>query len=256
MNNRDSLHDFFALIRHNKGKMCLEVKDMKYGEVVHGRLNKRVNRFIAEVFINGIKEQVHIKNTGRLKELLQHDAEVLLELSENPNRKTRFSLIAVDKNGSWVNVDSQAPNAVAFEALKDGKLTEFGLVKSVKREVTYGASRFDLYFEKDDEKGFIEVKGVTLEKSGIALFPDAPTSRGTKHILELVKAAHEGYTSAILFVVQMKGCHAFTPNREMDAAFTEALLHASQQGVQILAYDSIVKEDELILNQPLPVSLV
>lgn len=228
---------------------------MKYGEIVHGRLSKRVNRFIAEVFINGIKEQVHVKNTGRLKEVLRPDTEVLLELSNNPARKTRFSLIAAAKNGSWINVDSQAPNEAAFEVLKAGKLPEFGLVKSAKREVTYGDSRFDLYFEKDGDKGFIEVKGVTLEKSGIALFPDAPTSRGTKHAYELAKAVHEGYTAAILFVVQMQGCRAFSPNKEMDGDFAAALLQAAQQGVQILAYDSIVKEDEFVLGGPLPVRL-
>lgn len=240
-----------------KNTTCLEVKiNMKYGKIVRGRLDRKINRFIAEVFIDGIKEQVHIKNTGRLKELLVLGAEVLLELSNNPNRKMRFSLIAVAKNGSWVNIDSQAPNAVAFEALKAGKLTEFGgLVELVKREVTYGDSRFDLYFEKGSEKGFIEVKGVTLEENGVAMFPDAPTARGTKHVLELAQAAHEGYTTAILFIIQMKGCRAFSPHREMDAAFADALLEASRQGVQILAYDSIVKEDELVLGEKLPINL-
>lgn len=230
-------------------------EDMKYRKIVHGRLDKRINRFIAEVFISGVRETVHIKNTGRLKELLQHNVEVLLEESDNPNRKTRFSLIAAAKNGGWVNVDSQAPNQTAFEALEVGKIQEIGCVNSLKREVTFGASRFDLYFEKQNEKGFIEVKGVTLEKNGVALFPDAPTSRGAKHVLELAKAVHEGYTGAILFVVQMKGCHAFSPNREMDPAFTAALFQAASEGVQILAYDAIVKEDELVLDQPLPVYL-
>jgi sugar fermentation stimulation protein A len=228
---------------------------MKYGKIVRGRFDRKVNRFIAEVFVDGTKEQVHIKNTGRLKELLQHDVEVLLEHSDNPGRKTRFSLIAVVKNGSLVNIDSQAPNVVAYEALKAGKLTEFGLVELVKREVTYGDSRFDLYFEKGNEKGFIEVKGVTLEENGIALFPDAPTSRGTKHVLELAKAVHEGFTAAILFVVQMKGCRAFAPHRELDVAFADALLEASKQGVRILAYDSIVRQDELILDGPLQICL-
>ncbi|MFB6466396.1 DNA/RNA nuclease SfsA [Cytobacillus sp. Hz8] len=228
---------------------------MKYGTIVHGRLIRRVNRFIAEVEINGIMELVHIKNTGRLKELLQPFVEVLLEVSDNPNRKTRFSLIAVKKKGDWVNVDSQAPNMVAFEALTSGNLQEIGPVSFAKREVTYGDSRFDLYYEKDNEKGFIEVKGVTLEKDGFALFPDAPTSRGTKHVLELAKAVRAGFAGTILFVVQMDGCHAFTPNREMDAPFADAILLAAQQGVQILAYDSIVTEDELVLGNPLPVHL-
>lgn len=228
---------------------------MKYRKIAHGRLERRVNRFIAEVFINGEKEQVHIKNTGRLKELLQPDAEVLLEQSDNPNRKTKFSLIAVAKNDSWVNIDSQAPNQVVFEALKEGKIQEFDSLQSLKREVTYKDSRFDFYVEQHDKKGFIEVKGVTLEENGVALFPDAPTARGTKHLLELIKAIDEGYTGTILFVVQMKGCRAFAPHREMDPAFAQALRQAAQHGVQILAYDAIVKEDELILDQPIPVSL-
>ncbi|MBM4761740.1 DNA/RNA nuclease SfsA [Bacillus sp. B15-48] len=215
---------------------------MKYGNVVPGHFYKKINRFIAEVYINGVKEQVHIKNTGRLKELFQEDAEVLLEQSDNPNRKTRYSLISVAKNDSWVNIDSQAPNSVAFEALKEGKISEFGKVSKLKREVTYGASRFDVYFEKEGKKGFIEVKGVTLEDNGVAMFPDAPTTRGTKHILELAKAVQEGYHCTILFVVQLKGCRAFIPNREMDSSFADVLLQASRQGVQILAYDVLSKK--------------
>ncbi|GGG06604.1 DNA/RNA nuclease SfsA [Paenibacillus aceti] len=228
---------------------------MKYTNIVHGRFERKVNRFIAEVFIQDIKEQVHIKNTGRLTELLQPGVEVLLESSDNPSRKTRFSLIAVDKYGSWVNIDSQAPNRMAFEALQAGKLAEFGVVNHVQREVTYGDSRFDLYFEKGEEKGFIEVKGVTLEQDGVAMFPDAPTSRGSKHVLELIKAVQEGYTAAILFIVQMKGCHAFTPYREMDPTFADALRQASLQGVQILAYDAVVEEETCLLDAPLPVHI-
>ncbi|MBY7145085.1 DNA/RNA nuclease SfsA [Virgibacillus sp. NKC19-3] len=228
---------------------------MKYGEIVHARLHKRINRFIAEVFMDGKKEQVHIKNTGRLTELLHPGAAVILEQSGNPNRKTRFSLIAAAKNGSWVNIDSQAPNRVAFEAITVGKIPNFSKVNVVKREVTFGASRFDLYVEQENRKGFIEVKGVTLEKDGIALFPDAPTLRGAKHVWELARAALEGYTCTVLFVVQMKTARALVPHREMDAAFADALLEASRKGVQILAYDSIVTEDELVLDKAIPVYL-
>lgn len=229
---------------------------MKYGEIVHGQFGRWINRFIAEVTINGVIERVHIKNTGRLKELFLPNAEVLLECSDNQNRKTKYSLTAVAKNGRWVNIDSQAPNMVAFEALKEGKIAEFGVVGTVKREVTYGASRFDLYFEQGNQKRFIEVKGVTLEKDGIAMFPDAPTTRGTKHVLELAKAAQEGYKCAILFVVQLKGCRLFVPNRETDSAFADALLQAKQAGVQILAYDTIVTEEELVLDHSIPVELI
>jgi sugar fermentation stimulation protein A len=228
---------------------------MKYGKIIHGRLERRINRFIAEVYIDGKKEKVHIKNTGRLKELLQPGAEVLMEYSDNPNRKTKYSLITAAKNDKWVNIDSQAPNTVVFEALKNGEVPEFTALQLVKREVTYGASRFDIYFERGEERGFIEVKGVTLEKAGTAMFPDAPTARGTKHILELIKAAREGYTAVIFFLVQMKGCSTFMPYAAMDEAFANAVRKASQEGVRILIYDCIVKEDELILDRPIPLKM-
>ncbi len=238
-------------------KVFRKWKYMKYGEIIHGRFYKRLNRFIAEVSIDGAIERVHIKNTGRLKELFLPEAKVLLERSNNnPDRKTKFSLVAVDKNDQWVNIDSQAPNKVAFEALQAGVISEFGLVKSVKREVTFGGSRFDLYFEQDEQKGFIEVKGVTLEKDGVAMFPDAPTIRGTKHVLELAKAVQEGYSCAILLVIQLKGCQYFKPNRETDPKFADALRYAAQAGVQILAYDTIVKGNEMILNRQVPVHLL
>lgn len=228
---------------------------MKYNNVINGQFVKRINRFIAEVSIHGVREHVHIKNTGRLKELLRPEAHVLLEKSNNPNRKTKYSLIAAKKNGHWTNIDSQAPNQVAFKALKEGKIKEFQNVHMIKREVTYGDSRFDLYFETNDKERFIEVKGVTLERNGVAMFPDAPTLRGTKHARDLIKATQEGYTAVVLFVVQMKGCHMFTPHQEMDKVFTEALLEAHRCGVHILAYDTIVKQDELIFDQPIPVQL-
>ena len=161
---------------------------MKYGKVVEGLFDRRINRFIAEVFIGGFKEKVHIKNTGRLKEILQPGAEVLLEYSDSPQRKTKFSLIAAKKSRTWVNIDSQAPNKVAYESIKEGKISEFGKVDLLKREVTYGSSRFDLYFEKEKEKGFIEIKGVTLERDGIAMFPDAPTTKRNKACLRIDKS--------------------------------------------------------------------
>ena len=228
---------------------------MLYGETSVGRLHRRVNRFIAEVIVDGMIKQAHITNTGRLTELLQPDTKVLLEVRDNPGRKTRFSLIAAEKDGHWINVDSQAPNAVAYEALSAGQLAELGSVRLAKREVTYGDSRFDLYYEKGDEKGFIEVKGVTLEKDGVAMFPDAPTTRGTKHVLELAKAVLEGYAGTILFVVKIPGCRSFAPNREMDPFFADAVLQVSRQGVRILAYNMISAEDEWILAKPIPVSL-
>lgn len=231
-------------------------EEMKYGEIVHGCFEKRLNRFIAEVFINGVKMRVHIKNTGRLKELLQPGVKVLLEVSDNPNRRTKYSLIAVEKNNMWINIDSQAPNTIVFDALQNGDIVEISNLQLVKREVTYGASRFDIYYENDKEQGFIEVKGVTLEKSGVAIFPDAPTAGGTKHVLELIEAVREGYGAVILFLVQMKGCYVFRLHTEMDPAFADAIHKASKEGVRILAYDCVVKEDELILGQPVSVKLL
>lgn len=228
---------------------------MKYGEIVHGKFKKRLNRFIAEVEVQGKEERVHVKNTGRLKELLLPDANIVLEVSANSNRKTRCSLIGVEKNKRWVNIDSQAPNQTVLEAVQDGLISEIGDVLSVKKEVTYGTSRFDIAFEKEKAKGFIEVKGVTLEREGIALFPDAPTQRGTKHVLELATAAQEGYESIILFLIQLDGCHAFVPNWETDTTLANALCYAKEHGVQILAYDTIVNEKELILNKEIPVYL-
>ena len=228
---------------------------MKYRDVVQGRLLRRVNRFIAEVEVDGVAEHVHVKNTGRLKEILLPDTVVMLEVSDRPERKTRYSLIAAAKCDGWVNIDSQAPNVAAYEALQAGLLSELGQVQAIRREVTYGDSRFDLYYERSGEKGFIEVKGVTLEKDGIAMFPDAPTVRGTKHITELTKAVQEGYSGAILFVVAMKGCHAFSPYKAMDPAFAETLALAAQHGVQVWAYDAVVMENEMILDQPLPVTV-
>lgn len=228
---------------------------MKYGEIVPGKFKKRLNRFIAEIEVQDKIEQVHVKNTGRLKELLLPNANVVLEVSDNPNRKTRYSLIGVEKSNRWVNIDSQAPNETVFEAVREGLVDEIGAVQSVKREVKYKTSRFDLAFEKETKKGFVEVKGVTLEREGIALFPDAPTQRGTKHVLELAKASEEGYECVILFLIQLTGCHAFIPNNKTDPSFTEALHFAKEKGVQILAYDAVVSEKELLINKKVPVYL-
>lgn len=228
---------------------------MQYGKIVQGRFSKRLNRFVAEVWIDGKLEKVHVKNTGRLKELLLEDAPVLLEWSDNPNRKTRYSLVAVEKQGNWVNIDSQAPNTIAYEALMNGKIAPIRVVDTLKREVTFGESRFDLYFEQGEDKGFIEVKGVTLEKNGTAMFPDAPTTRGTKHIEEMIKAVQAGFRGTILFVIQIEGCQRFIPYWENDPPFAAALAKAAKSGVQVLAYDTIIKENELVLNKQIRVDL-
>ncbi|MBO5148961.1 MAG: DNA/RNA nuclease SfsA, partial [Anaerotignum sp.] len=169
--------------------------------------------------------------------------------------KTKYSLIAVYKGDMLVNMDSQAPNQMAAEALAEGKIEEIGEVDFLKREVNYENSRFDLLYQKENKKGFIEVKGVTLEEDGIAKFPDAPTERGAKHLRELIKAKEEGYEAAALFVIQMKGVQEFRPNEERDKNFTAALKEAAKAGVKILAYDCRVQVGKVYIDQKVPVNL-
>ena len=226
---------------------------MEYERMTEGRFIRRCNRFVAEVMIEVTAEAVHVRNTGRLKELLVPDARVLLELSLNPERKTRYSLVCVQKNGQWVNVDSTAPNQIVEEMVRAGRL--FSDITYVKREKTFGNSRFDLYVEHDGQKHYIEVKGVTLEVDGIARFPDAPTERGIKHINELVRARSQGYLASIIFIIQMKGVHVFEPNRITHPEFAEVLLMAVRAGVEILAFDCIVTENSLEGDSPIPVRL-
>ena len=226
---------------------------MKYENIKEAVFIERPNRFIANVCIDGKEEKVHVKNTGRCRELLLKGCRVFLEESKNSARKTKYSLVAVYKGERLINMDSQIPNYVAEEALKKGIIKEIGIPDFVKREVKYSQSRFDIYYEKDGRKGFIEVKGVTLEKNGEVLFPEAPTERGTKHIKELIKAKKEGYEAAVLFVIQMKDVSFFAPNAETDKDFSQALKNAKEEGVNILAYDCDVKEDEIVLKDKVEV---
>lgn len=222
---------------------------MEYKNTVKGIFKNRPNRFIANVIINGKEETVHVKNTGRCKELLIDGVTVILEESDNTNRKTKYSLISVYKGEKLINMDSQSPNSVFAEALIDGKIEQIGSVDFLKREVKYNNSRFDIYYEKNNKKGFIEVKGVTLEENGVVMFPDAPTERGTKHILELIEAKKEGYDVGIAFVVQMKDVKYFTPNKERDKKFYDALYKAYKEGVNIYVYDCIVTENSITLDK-------
>lgn len=231
--------------------------NMIYKKVIEAIFLKRPNRFIAQVLIDGKEEIVHVKNTGRCKELLLPGARVILEdCSHNPNRKTKYSLIAVWKGDMLVNMDSQVPNAVIFDALKTNKIPEFQKLEFIKREVTFGDSRFDIYFESPMEKGFIEIKGVTLEDNGIAMFPDAPTTRGTKHVLEMIEAVREGYRGVILFLIQMKGPKLFRLNWQMDKEFSKAVKLANENGVEILAYDSIVRNNSISIDKPIEIDLI
>jgi len=228
---------------------------MKYGNMVEAKFLRRVNRFTAFVELNGQEEMVHVKNTGRCKELLLEGARAFMEEADKEGRKTKYSLIAVYKGDTLVNMDSQAPNQMAAEALAEGKIAEIGEVDFLKREVKYENSRFDLFYQKGDQKGFIEVKGVTLEENGVAKFPDAPTERGAKHLRELIKAKEEGYEAAVLFVIQMKGVKEFRPNEERDKNFTEALREAAKAGVEILAYDCGVQVGQVWIGNQIPVVL-
>lgn len=226
---------------------------MKYNHIVQGEFLERPNRFIAYVNIAGRKETVHVKNTGRCKELLLPGAEVYLEKSDNPDRKTQYDLIGVKKGEMLVNMDSQAPNKVVEEWLRAGGL--FPDVVTVKPETFYGNSRFDFYIETATERIFMEVKGVTLEENGVVRFPDAPSERAVKHVEELIKAGEEGYQVYVLFVIQMEEASYFTPNEDTHPEFARALEDAAAQGVQILAYNCLVTPDSLTLHRPVPVRL-
>jgi sugar fermentation stimulation protein A len=232
---------------------------MKYKHTVTGTFLRRPNRFIAQVEIDGREETVHVKNTGRCAELLLPGVQVVLEKAEEGSaRKTAYSLIAVYKGELLINMDSQAPNRAVFEAAAEGRLEEAvgGSFRELKSEVTFGKSRFDVYGETvDGGKVFIEVKGVTLEQKGVVRFPDAPTERGTKHVLEMIEAVKAGYRGCILFLIQMKGVHRFEPNEATDPAFAAALRRAAREGVRILAYDAEVQPDRMELGKPVEVDL-
>lgn len=214
---------------------------------------RRPNRFIAWIRIDGEEVKCHVKNTGRLGELLLPGAEILVEPAKDPGRKTAFSLISVKKDGQWVNIDSQAPNRLAWEWIEAGGWPE--PVNKMQREKTWGHSRFDLYLETEKERWYMEVKGVTLNVDGTAMFPDAPTERGLKHVEELIACQEEGYRAAILFVIQMKGVEQFRPFEERQPAFAEALRRAKKAGVRILAMDCQTREEEITIDAPVPVAL-
>ncbi len=214
---------------------------------------RRPNRFIAHVLLNDKEEVVHVKNTGRCKEILKEGAEVILERAVNKNRKTRYSLIAAYKDRRLINIDSQVPNQVVYETLEQGDLPNFGKLTQLKKEVTFANSRFDIYFETEKNKGYIEVKGVTLESEGETMFPDAPTVRGTKHVMEMIQAVEQGYQGYIFFVIQMKGVKSFTPNKKMDPEFARTLKEARERGVRLLAYDCYVSENMIKLGNRVPI---
>lgn len=228
---------------------------MKYKNIVEGRFLERPNRFIAYVDIPGVsvREKVHVKNTGRCRELLLPGASVLLEKSENPQRNTTYDLVAVYKKDMLINMDSQAPNKVVFEWLQKEELLSD--ITRIKPETTWGNSRFDFYVETEKCNAFIEVKGVTLEENGVVRFPDAPSERAVKHIEELIEAKKAGFDVYVLFVVQMSGAKYFVPNEATQPAFAEAMRKAQSAGVKMHALECQVEKDSLEITKEIPVYL-
>ncbi len=226
---------------------------MEYERIEKGTFLERPNRFIAYVEIAGREETVHVKNTGRCKELLVPGADVYVQRSVSPDRKTGWDLISVRKGERIINMDSQIPNLLVEEWLKKGNL--FSKNADIRREKTYKKSRFDIYVEDGERKAFIEVKGVTLEENGIVRFPDAPSDRAVKHVEELMEAKQEGYETYIFFVVQMRGVKKFMPNETTHPAFAKALRRAEKSGVHLLAYDCRVGETMIEICSPVPVQL-
>lgn len=228
---------------------------MQYQTVKKAVFLRRPNRFIAQVAIEGAEETVHVKNTGRCRELLVPGAAVYLAEGKNPGRKTRYDLIAVEKGERLINMDAQAPNQVFGEwAAAGGFRPDLTLLRP---ETTWGNSRFDFYWEssKSGRKGFVEVKGVTLEEGGAVYFPDAPTERGVKHVEELMACRAAGYEAALFLVVQMEGVAFWSPNDRTHPAFGEAVRRAAAAGVEILCRDCRVTPDSLTMGEPVEIRL-
>ena len=225
---------------------------MRYANMVPGIFRKRPNRFIAHVEINGQEQVVHVKNTGRCRELLVPGAAVWCQRSDNPARKTRYDLIAVEKGGRLINMDSQAPNTAAREWLESGGL---GKIENLRQETVHGDSRFDFSFTLEGKPCFLEVKGVTLEDDGVCAFPDAPTERGAKHLRGLAEAVRQGYGAYVLFVIQMADVKYLHPNDRTDPDFGTALREAAAQGVHIVAVECRVSEDTMEISGSVPVHL-
>ena len=224
---------------------------MRYADIISGTFIERPNRFIAYVEVDGKKERCHVKNTGRCRELLIPGAEAVLAVSGKPDRSTAYDLVGIYKNGMLVNIDSQAPNKVVAESIRC--IPGFEDADEVRPEYTYGNSRIDIFAKSSTSKKLMEVKGVTLEKDGTALFPDAPTERGLKHVKELEASLEDGYEAYIMFLIQMAGPTVFSPNYDMHEEFASEVEKAHGYGVKVLAYDCAVTEDSVSLRNPVKV---
>lgn len=226
---------------------------MRYINISEAKFISRPNRFIAIVEKDGVELAVHVKNTGRCRELLTKNAKVYIQKAENEERKTKYDLVMVKKGDRIINMDSQAPNILFREWIERGNL--FSEISLIRPESRYKNSRFDFYIQADGKKIFAEVKGVTLEEDGIVRFPDAPTQRGVKHIKELIEAKTDGYEAYIVFIIQMNKIHHFEPNYKTHREFGEVLAEAKSRGVNILAIDCDVTEDKVEAQNIVPVRL-
>lgn len=226
---------------------------MQYRNIKQGIFLSRPNRFVAHVELDGVRTLCHVKNTGRCRELLVPGAAVYLEESDNPARKTRYDLVAVEKGARLINMDAQAPNQVFWEWARAGGFRDD--LQLLRPETTFGHSRFDFYWESSEQRGFVEVKGVTLEEDGVVRFPDAPTQRGVKHLEELMAARAAGYQAAVCFVIQMEQVTCFQPNDRTHPEFGAALRRAAQAGVEVLAVDCRVTQDSLTIGERVTVRL-
>lgn len=226
---------------------------MIYDNIKKAKFLSRPNRFIAHIEIDGKTEIAHVKNTGRCKELLTSSATVFVQENNLPHRKTKYDIISVYKSGQLINIDSQVPNKVFSEWAKNGNF--LSNIELIKPETTYQNSRFDFYVEANDRKIFVEIKGVTLEENGIAMFPDAPTERGVKHINELIHCTTNGYEAYIVFIIQMNNVDYFTPNDKTHKDFGDVLRQAKTKGVNIIAIDCIVTEESIVANNYVDINL-
>ena len=215
----------------------------------------RPNRFTANIYKDEEETVVHVPNTGRCREILIPGASVILREENNPSRKTKFDLIGVYKGERFINIDSQIPNSVVEEALKLKNIQDLSRFDIIEREKTFGNSRFDFRLRNGEEEYYLEVKGVTLERHGKTMFPDAPTERGTKHLLELVEVIKSGRGAGVLFLIQMEDIECFTPNDEMDKAFGDALRFAKAEGVEVFAFDCAVSETSITLKNEIKILL-
>lgn len=226
-------------------------------KIYEGIFIERPNRFNAKVLLNGEELTVHVPNTGRCREILKEGTKIFLREELNPTRKTKYDLIAAMKGDILINIDSQIPNKVVNEALLNRKIDTLHKYSKINREKTYGKSRFDFKLSTEDEKEnyFLEVKGVTLEDNGHCMFPDAPTERGARHILELIEAKKEGYGAGILFLVQLDNVETFSPNDERDPEFGRALRLARENGVDIMVYNCKVDKNMIEINEKIDIIL-